>query len=141
MIREYRDTDIDQLLEVWLKATRVAHPFLSEEFVETEREKIRTTHMPMADTWVWEEDSRVAGFIALLGSEVGAIFVLPDLHGRGIGRALMDHARDLHGTLELDVFESNPIGRAFYERYGFEVVGELTHEATGERCLRMRYPA
>jgi putative acetyltransferase len=48
----------------------------------------------MADTTVYEAEGRVVGFLALIGNEVGAIFLDPDRPGPGIGRALMDNARD-----------------------------------------------
>ncbi len=139
MIREYRDADLDQVLEVWFRASEVAHPFLTEEFLAAERENIRTVHIPKATTWVYEDGGRVVGFIALIGNEVGAIFVSPEMQGRGIGKALMDLARDRHDTLELDVFEANTIGRAFYEKYGFVRIGRSVHEESGQRCLRLRY--
>lgn len=141
MIREYRDADLDQLLDVWFQASEVAHPFLTEEFMAAERENIRNVHIPKANTWVYEDAGRVVGFIALIGNEVGAIFVSPEVQGRGFGQALMDLARDRHDTLELDVFEANPIGCAFYEKYGFIQIGQSIHQESGQPTLRLRYGA
>ncbi len=139
MIRDYRESDVEGVLDVWYRASQVAHPFLSEDFLDRERERIRSQHMPMARSWVFEEDGRVVGFIALLGSEVGAVFVDPNRHGRGIGTALVDVASELHETLELEVFEANTLGRAFYARYGFVPVGRHVHAETGQPALRLRY--
>ncbi len=139
MIREYRDDDLDQILEVWYHASKVAHPFLTEEFLAVERENILNVHMPKASTWVHEDAGRVVGFIALIGNEVGAIFVSPKMQGRGIGQALMNLARDQHDTLELDVFEANSLGRGFYEKYGFIQIGRSVHQESGQPCLRLRY--
>ncbi len=50
----------------------------------------------------------------------------------------MDLARDRHDTLELDVFEANSIGRAFYAKYGFIEIGQSVHQESGQRCLRLR---
>lgn len=93
----------------------------------------------MASTWVHEDAGRVVGFIALIGNEVGAIFVSPKMQGRGIGQALMNLARDQHDTLELDVFEANSVGRGFYEKYGFIQIGRSVHQESGQPCLRLRY--
>ena len=72
-----------------------------------EREQIVTRWLPVAETWVYERDGSVVGFIALIGNEVGGIFVDPSVHRQGIGRSMMDHARALREELELDVFKAN----------------------------------
>jgi putative acetyltransferase len=137
MIRLYRDDDLDRLIEVWYQASLLAHPFLSERFLNRERELIAGVYLPVAETYVYEKDGVLVGFIALMGDEVGAIFVDPALHGRGIGRALMDYARDLRTRLELDVFKENHIGRRFYARYGFKLVEEHKHGPSSQWLMRL----
>lgn len=139
MIREYRESDQDAVVEIWLAASRAAMPFLSETFLREEQEKIRSIWLPTAETWVFEVASTLAGFVSLLGNEVGAIFVHPNFQGRGIGRALMDHAAALRGSLILDVFRENAVGRKFYDRYGFRVDHEHVHERTGLVQMRLVY--
>jgi putative acetyltransferase len=138
MIREYEEKDLSELLEAWYSASQVAHPFLDEAFFEQERKNIAAFHLPKAETWVYDLDGVVVGFIVLIGNEVGAIFVDPKFHGQGIGRALMDKARRLRDVLELDVFKDNLVGRKFYEKYGFSQVNEYWHEETGFMQLRLR---
>ena len=138
MIRPYKDTDLSDLLEAWYSASLLAHSFLDETFFERERNNIREIYLPKAETWVFEQEGVVVGFVALIGNEVGGLFVHADYHGRGIGRALMDHVRSIRNVLELVVFEDNKVGRAFYEKYGFRQVGEEVHEETGFMQLRLR---
>ena len=138
MIRSYRDTDLGELLETWYSASLLAHPFLDEAFFERERNNIREIYLPKAETWVFEQEGVVVGFVALIGNEVGAIFVDPKYHGRGIGRALMDHARSIRDVLKLDVFKDNTVGREFYEKYGFQQIDEDVDEETGFTQLRLR---
>jgi putative acetyltransferase len=137
VIRKYESKDVDDVLEAWESASKLAHPFVSAEFLASERHNIPNLYLPNAETWVWETDNRVVGFIALIGNEVGAIFLQPEYRGRGIGRALMDHARDLRGELEVQVFEANTIGRSFYAKYGFEQVEELVNQQSGLPSLRL----
>ena len=139
LIRKYQAEDCEEVIGVWFAASQVATPFLSEEFLADEREQIRKHHLPRAETWVFEHEDSVAGFIALMGNEVGAIFVKPELQGRGIGRALMDHAAASRDSLFLDVFKRNSIGRRFYDRYGFRFRREHLHEPTGNLQLRLVY--
>jgi putative acetyltransferase len=141
VIRRYLPADCEDVLNVWAGASAVAHPFLSKEFLELERQKIPNVYLPKAETWVWEADGHVVGFISLLGSEVGAIFIDPRFQGSGIGRALMDRARALRGELEVEVFEQNVRGREFYAKYGFEVLHDKVHRETGFKVMRLRLAA
>lgn len=114
---------------------------MTDDFIAQERKNVAEIYLPDTDTWVAEIDNEVKGFIALMGNEVGAIFLQPDCHGKGIGKALMDKAQALHGNLEVEVFKENSIGRSFYSKYGFEPLEEKLHEPTGQKVLRLKFTA
>jgi putative acetyltransferase len=141
VIRKYQPADREDVLSVWADASAVAHPFLSHEFLALERHNIPNVYLPKADTWVWEADGRVVGFMSLLGNEVGALFVDPGTQRAGIGRALIGRARALRGELEVEVFKDNVLGRAFYAKCGFEVMYHRIHEQTGLEIIRLRLAA
>lgn len=138
MIRPYASEDQDQLIEVWYRASLIAHPFLSEDFLHAERTQIAEHWIPLAETTVFESDGMVVGFVALIGNEVGGLFVDPRHQRQGIGHALLDVARATRPYLELEVFEANPIGRSFYSAYGFEQIGQSIEQTSGEPQLRLR---
>jgi putative acetyltransferase len=140
-IRQYENPDLEAVLSSWERATRLAHPFMTDEFIAQERINTAETYLPNTDTWVIETDDHVVGFIALMGNEVGAIFLQPEYHGRGAGKALMDKAQEIHGDLEVEVFRENSIGRKFYSRYGFSQLEEKLHEPTGRQVLRLAFTA
>lgn len=139
IIRQYRESDLEGVLSSWENASKIAHPFLEEGFLAQERKNIPEMYLPNADTWVVDVDDQVAGFIALIGNEVGAIFLQPDHQGKKMGKLMMDKARELHGDLEVEVFEKNSIGRNFYAQYGFKLIEEKMHEPTGQRVLRLKF--
>ncbi|WP_228055783.1 GNAT family N-acetyltransferase [Lusitaniella coriacea] len=126
---------------LWENASKIAHSFLKEDFLVQERKNIPELYLPNADTWVVDADNQVVGFIALLGNEVGAIFLQPKYHGKKIGKLMMDKAQELHGNLEVEVFEKNSIGRNFYAKYGFKLIEKKIHKQTGERLLRLKFIA
>ena len=138
-VRKYQDNDLKNVLSSWENASKLAHPILTDLFLAKEREKIPQLYLPVAETWVAELNVVVIGFISLLGNEVGAIFVQPEFHKTGTGRALMDKAVNLRGDLDVEVFEANTIGRRFYSDYGFESVAKKVHEETGNVLVRMKY--
>jgi putative acetyltransferase len=102
---------------------------------------MRNIYLPNAETWVLEEDDKPLGFIALIEDEIGGLFVEPSFHGCGYGKALADHAVALHGSLRVEVFEKNVIGRRFYDRYGFVETERYVHEDSGEDILKMAMPS
>lgn len=140
MIREYRDTDIDAVIAVWEKANSLAHPFLSSAFVSAVKADMRAKYLPNSETWVIEVDAQVVGFISMIGREIGGLFLDPEFHGRGLGRAMVDCVVDLKGPLRVEVFRDNEVGLPFYERYGFNLVEEYLHEASGAVTFRMAMP-
>ena len=140
-IRPYKASDLNAVLDTWEVATQLAHNFMNDEFIAQERKNVADIYLPNTDTWVAEIDGEVKGFIALMSSEVGAIFLQPSYHGRGVGKMLMDKAKLLHGDLEVEVFKENKIGRKFYALCGFELIEEKLHEATGQPLLHLKFSA
>lgn len=138
MIRPYQAADCDAILRVWSLATAVANPFLDKDFLQQEYQNIPALYLPMAETWVWQEKQSLVGFMSLLGNEVGALFVDPAYHRQGIGRALINHAQQLRGALEVEVFEQNLQGRKFYAQMGFKLLQQKIHDQTGNSVWRLR---
>lgn len=137
MIRQYETADTNRILDIWRKASELAHPFLSAKFLDEGVEKIRTLYLPVSETHVFIQDGDVVGFIGLLDNHIGGLFVDPRYHGQGIGRALVDHGRHLKGVLSVEVFKENPIGREFYKAYGFLETGEYIDEETQKPLIKM----
>ncbi|MBX2871748.1 MAG: GNAT family N-acetyltransferase [Saprospiraceae bacterium] len=139
MIRAYQPTDVEDIIQVWTKASRLAHPFLDPAFIEQEKYNIRHVYLPNTESWVSVSEERVIGFISMMQNEVGAIFLDPTFHSQGFGKAMMDHVAQQHAILEVEVFKANHIGRAFYDRYGFQFLKEYFHEESGQSMLRLRF--
>jgi putative acetyltransferase len=141
-LRPFQEVDFDDLVIAWRAASVVAHSFLSPDFLNAEVESIREVYLPAAETWVAidnKNNDKVVGFLALMGNEIGAIFVHPNHWKQGIGRALMDKAVELRTTLTLEVFEENDIGRAFYTKYGFVATGRGLHQETGKSVIQLEF--
>lgn len=80
--------------------------------------------------FVVRDEDKVVGFVApgIMDDQrrIGAIYVLPEAQGKGLGRKLLDKAIDWHGRdediyLHVASYNDNAIG--FYEKNGFEKTG------------------
>jgi len=63
----------------------IAHHFLPADHFEQERKENAAHYLLMAETWVYEHQGQVVGFISLLGQTVGGFFVKPEMQGKGVG--------------------------------------------------------
>jgi putative acetyltransferase len=139
MLRDYRVEDLDDLMATWAAASKIAHPFLSDEFQQKVGLDIANVYLPVTENWVWETDGRLVGFVSLFGNEIGGLFVDPSYQRQGIGKALVDHVANEREELEVEVFKDNAIGRAFYAKYGFVLKGESVHEESGFDLIRLSH--
>ena len=102
-----------------MRASEVGHPFLGKDDLDGDQQVVREKYMPAAEILVEEGESGPRGFIALLGSFIGGLFVDPDCHGQGVGKALVLEVAKHRGALHVEVYEANHDARAFYRRMGF----------------------
>lgn len=83
-----------------------------------------------ADMWVAANDDEILGFYLLTSDgavgELVAMFVDPAHLGAGVGRALLQHAReqaDVRGIRQLYV-DADPHAEAFYAHHGARRIGQ-----------------
>jgi putative acetyltransferase len=139
MIRKREEKHNNEIINVWYEASSLAHPFLEADFVEKAKKDLRDIYIPNTETWVYEDNNAVIGFISMLGNEIGGLFVLPNNHFKGIGTQLVNFIKESQSELDVEVFEKNAIGRAFYEKYGFAQINKYYHTESKNEVLRLRY--
>jgi ribosomal protein S18 acetylase RimI-like enzyme len=126
ILREYTPADFEAVTRVWRRALEDNFP----EFMRTkghtpeeDRAYFRDVILVRNRVWLAELDGQVCGFMAIQGDLIDHLYIDPDFQRRGIGKALLEHARSLSpDSLFLYTFQSNARGRAFYEKNGFRAV-------------------
>ncbi|WP_412177889.1 acetyltransferase [Pectobacterium parmentieri] len=78
-----------------------------------------------------ESTGQAIGFIYLHDGHMEALFIYPDYHGQGVGKALVKIALSQYSRLATDVNEQNTQAVGFYERIGFERVGRSEVDSQG----------
>jgi putative acetyltransferase len=119
-IRPYQDSDCDAVMNIWEQASKQGHPFLGSEEIAFQKEIVRTEYLGKTSILVATDSKKqVIGFIGLLDSFVGALFVLPDMQGERIGTSLIEKAREEKGFLSVEVYKANQKALHFYHHLGF----------------------
>jgi len=86
--------------------------------------------VPEHETWVAEVGGRIVAVLVLDGDEVNQFYVAPADQRRGVGGAMLAHARQLRPAgLRLWAFQRNTPARHFYEARGF-IAKKFTDGAT-----------
>ena len=131
-VRPSRHDDRERLFQIWREAVAATHHFLSAEDRDFFSTLVRDQYLPAtAFTVGVDEQDRPIAFLGMSGAKIDALFVAPDQHGRGIGRRMIDHARQGHPKLSVDVNEQNEGAVAFYERMGFRRAGRSEFDDSG----------
>lgn len=119
-LRDYEGADLDACMMIWREASQVAHPFLSPDELDADGDITRAHYIPAARITMAELGGVPAGFIAMKGDYIAALFVHPRYHRKGIGRTLLDHVRADRADIDVDVYLDNRQARAFYRAAGFQ---------------------
>lgn len=138
MIRAFKMEDLDRIMEVWLDTNIAAHSFIESGYWESNYDTVKKL-MPNATIYIYEENNRLQGFVGLMDDYIAGIFVSQQCQSKGIGKKLLDYAKDKKERLSLHVYKENDRAVAFYLREAFIVSGEQMEEATGKMELHMRW--
>lgn len=130
-IRAYEATDKDTLSSIWYRASLEAHAFLGTALLGVQQNLIEDVYLEKAETFVAVIDNQPVGFIGLLGSFIGGLFVDPAAQGHGIGRRLIAYAFAIKGELSLEVYADNERACHFYKQLGFQEISRRAEDDNG----------
>ena len=78
MIRNYKESDLEEMVRLWYKASITAHAFVPASFWAAQRNDMKEKYLPLAENFVFEEEEQIKGFISLVGNKICALFVDPE---------------------------------------------------------------
>lgn len=129
MIRKLDNKDVNRIMEIWLESTIKAHSFIEKEYWQSNYNTVKYVYIPIAETYVYEENDVIKGFISIIDKEfIGALFVDNDYQGLGVGSKLINFVLNKYDTLSLAVYKENLKSVRFYKKMGFEILSEEINE-------------
>jgi ribosomal protein S18 acetylase RimI-like enzyme len=124
-IRPMRPDELDAVADLWWHSLDFSTLWLRPEQKHTVAESLhffRTVVAKRCDLWVAELEGRLVGLMAMYEDEIDQLYVATDEQGRGVGSALLDHAKALRPAgLRLVTLQRNQRASRFYEHHGFVV--------------------
>lgn len=130
-IRASTLADGQRAVEIWRDAVDATHDFLTAEDRAAIGEEVKA-FLPDAPLWVAvDADDRPIAFMLLDGTSMEALFIDPDWRGKGVGKALVEHAIALQGAITTEVNEQNGQAVGFYEKMGFVPIGRSERDGQG----------
>jgi ribosomal protein S18 acetylase RimI-like enzyme len=122
-IRDYRLDDFDAVTILWRIAREKSLPEFQNakgHFFFEDQNYFRDHILKDNKVFVVERDQRPIAFMAMKDEFVDQLYVHPDYQNRGVGKALLDYARQLSPEhVWLYTLQINVNARAFYEKNGF----------------------
>lgn len=97
--------------------------------------------LPLAKIYVYEDNftKQIDGFIGLNNNYIEGIFVKETMQSKGIGKQLLNHAKEIKSTLKLSVYQKNEKAIKFYLRENFSIQSENVDDNTGEKEFIMAW--
>ena len=130
-IRRSNIEDGDLLVAIWRSSVAATHSFVSREDLAAIDLEVQR-FLPESPSWVaLDQAGRPIGFMGLSHNAIESLFVAGDQLGRGVGRALIEHAMRSSASLTTIVNEQNESAVGFYLHFGFEVIGRSSTDEEG----------
>ena len=138
MIRELQKDDINKVADIWLDTNIKAHNFIPSEYWKSNFKSVKEA-LSQAEVYVYEYATEIQGFIGLNDEYVEGIFVSGAMQSQGIGKILLNYAKDKKNKLLLNVYQKNARAISFYQREGFVIQYSDLDVATEEKDYVMTW--
>ena len=127
-------------MQIWLDTNIKAHSFIPQKYW-TDNYAVVKDILPQAEIYVYEDDntSQIGGFIGLTDNYIEGIFVREAIQSKGIGKQLLNYAKEIKSSLRLNVYQKNTRAITFYQREQFVIRSEIIDDSTNEKEFIMTW--
>jgi putative acetyltransferase len=64
MIRKFNQSDIEEVINIWLECSYISHDFINRDFWNSQTEDMKKIYIPASETYIFEENEKIIGFIS-----------------------------------------------------------------------------
>ncbi|MDM1370330.1 GNAT family N-acetyltransferase [Myroides marinus] len=132
MIRKVKSSEYPKLVDIWESAVINTHDFLAREDFEYFKKTI-PNYFEFVELYVYiNSDEQMTGFIGGADENLEMLFIHNDFRGKGIGKLLLNYAKDRLHVNKVDVNEQNDQAVGFYLHQGFAQIGRSETDGQGK---------
>lgn len=131
MIRSFEDKDLESVMDIWLNTNIQAHSFITKQYWEGNYDLVKRM-LPGVEIYVYESEGKVRGFVGVDHGYIAGIFVSVEAQSKGIGKQLLNTAKERYSELSLKVYKKNRKAVRFYQRELFVIKQEQLDESPKE---------
>ncbi len=124
--------DYEKLIAVWESSVRATHHFLAEKDIVGYRWLILNEYFDQVKLYKIKVEGEIMGFTGINGKSIQMLFIHPDARGKGLGKRLIDFAKQEHDVNMVDVNEQNKQALGFYQKLGFVTIERSEVDGAGK---------
>src|SRR5699024_12254503 len=121
-----KENDIDILIDIWYKSSLQAHDFIYSGYWESQIEEMKEKYIPMSETHVITNQTKIIGFISMVEGYLAALFIDLAYQNNGPGKELLIFAKRRINKNRLTVYREELTVARLYEKKGVIRKEELT---------------
>lgn len=140
MIRKFKESDLEKIMDIWLDSNIKEHSFISEKYWKIVSDYVKRA-ISLSEVYVYEDETTgcICGFAGIEDNYIAGLFVEEASRNNGIGKQLTDYIKTIRNELELKVYIKNEKAISFYQREQFFIDSESVDENTGEKEYIMKW--
>ena len=85
-----------------------------------------------AELYVYETEGKIEALVGIEDGFIAGIFVSNEMQSHGVGKRLLDKAKELNSNFSLSIYKKNQKAICFYQRERFPVKQEKMDQNAGE---------
>ena len=127
-------------MQIWLDTNVKAHGFIPSNYWTDNFATVKDI-LPQAEVYVCEDDTtgQIDGFIGITDNYIEGLFVSEAVQSKGIGKQLLNYAKEIKSSLRLNVYQKNTRAITFYQREQFVIRSEIIDDSTNEKEFIMTW--
>ena len=130
--------DIEDVMQLWLQTNLKTHSFIPEHYWHDNFNEVKSA-LSEAEIYVADQNKKIVGFIGLVNNYIAGIFVSEHMQLHGIGKQLLNTAKERYIALQLHVYKKNLKAIEFYQKQNFKIVETPIDIHTREEELFMEW--